>query len=99
MKASSAKIITVLTILTSSLVFTGCGESSSSSSKKKPPSPSNAYQTCVEQLTKEGAEKNPSIPAKFNKQLAEAACKIIKTQCGKDPDGAVCLALVKKYSD
>ena len=30
-------------------------------------------------------------------KLAEATCGIIKSQCGKDPSGAVCKNLVEKY--
>lgn len=93
MKIYKAKAIIVIAILVALPAFIGCGGSSSSPSL-------DAYQTCVKQVMEEGEKKNKGkIPPKLGKQLAEAACKIIKLECGKNPDGAVCKALTEKYSD
>jgi hypothetical protein len=86
---------TVLSMVLAVFVLgVGCKGQESSSSDPA----SKAYETCVEQVMKEGDEKNPGkLPPEVNRQLAEAACKIVKTECAKDPDGPVCQALLKKY--
>ena len=73
-------------------VFAGCGDEARVYSK--------AYKPCIKEIMEEGERKNKGkIPEKLNRQLAEAACKIIETQCEKDPDGPVCQALLEKYGD
>lgn len=57
-----------------------------------------AYGNCVKQIMEQSNEKNQGkIPEDMNRQLAEAACKIVKTECEKDPDGPVCKSLQDKY--
>ncbi|MFH1619291.1 MAG: hypothetical protein ABIG11_05235 [bacterium] len=85
-------------VLSLSLFLAGCGQKSTSDSSEKSTSYSVAYQECLEQVMEEGHKKNKGkMPSKMNRQFAEAACKIIKTECGKNPDGSVCHALLKKY--
>ena len=78
-------IVTILSVL-----LISCSEQS--------PSYLEAYQSCIELTMEECREKNKGkIPPELNKQLAEAACKIIKTECEKNFDGPVCQSLLDKY--
>lgn len=89
-----------LLVFISFLVIAGCGEEPTSYSNEDSTFYVKAYQRCVEQTMDECDIKNKGkIPPELNRQLAEAACKIIKTECEKDPEGPVCQSLVKEYRE
>lgn len=81
------------------LLMTGCGEKPSTHSNEELPEYLAAYQRCIEQIMEDSQIKNKGkIPPEVNRQLAEAACKLIKTECEKDPDGQICQTLIEKYN-
>ncbi len=81
------------------LLMIGCGEEPSTHSNEELPEYLAAYQRCIEQIMEDSQIKNKGkIPPEVNRQLAEAACKLIKTECEKDPDGQICQTLIEKYS-
>jgi len=93
------KALSSLTVLILFLLMIGCGEEPSTRSNKELPAYLDAYQKCIEQIMEDSQIKNKGkIPPEVNRQLAEAACKIIKTECEKDPDGPICQSLIEKYS-
>ena len=86
------KFIFALTFALSLLMFTSnCSKGSSPGAK--------AYNNCLEKIAEAGRKANPGkkMPEDMQKKFAEAACKIVKTACEKDPDGPVCQKLIEKF--
>ncbi len=58
-----------------------------------------AFANCMNKMSQDFEKANPgkSLPPDIMEKMGGAACKIIKTECNKDPEGAVCQSLLDKY--
>lgn len=80
-------------------MLSACSKNDSSKQANGDTVAEQAFANCMSEMSQDFKKANPAqkLPPNILEDMGAASCKIIKTQCNKDPEGAICQSLIDKY--